>query len=287
MASMPGQHQGEVQTCMGIGWVKFSQGRQQSVQQQEEQAQMPEIRCFGRGRSQRVAPATNGRPELEHGGESSAGSGSSRGRQSAAATTQSRQPHGAPVQVTDQTRAVLCAGQLSFFMQPAAAVVALSTRSRISGSSAGLPCCLQCNGLSFRVDVATALETEATQDRAIAPEASSRKSPGIQELSGVATDGAEAEEVTPKDLWQSSLKAAQAVASRAGVIVKVAGGAHRQSCSEAGATAPERNYLAETANAAGRICTQAGKIAKRSAEQVGWLAMTPWRGLGSDEETES
>ncbi|CAE8738087.1 unnamed protein product, partial [Polarella glacialis] len=159
-----GQRLGEVQTCAGIGWVKFDpqllqkhmeQHQQRKLLQQHQQpadsrsasavhdvllSHAPEVRCFGLRLSQEAVPSSGRREshsdDQEHQPASSTSS-SAPGRSAAAAAPAART---AFAEVAEQTWAVVCAGQLSIIVPEAA-----------SGAS-WEPCAVRCEGVSFRIE---------------------------------------------------------------------------------------------------------------------------------------
>lgn len=183
--------------------------------------------------------------------------------------------------ISDDTWALICAGQLSMIVPPGAPFV----RSSASGdgttlSAVGSPLAafrVRCTGLSVRLDTVVAEHEQAAQasplGRKSLQDAKPVTSRSIKDDSPQITDTVEKSRQSSVEEWsQTALQGAQAVAGRASQIIASVRGA-------AGESGP-RQFATKTEEAAGRISWQAVKIVKRSAEQVGRVATFPWRGFG-------
>eukprot|EP00931_Biecheleriopsis_adriatica_P074431 TRINITY_DN48489_c0_g1_i1.p1 TRINITY_DN48489_c0_g1~~TRINITY_DN48489_c0_g1_i1.p1 ORF type:complete len:289 (+),score=54.42 TRINITY_DN48489_c0_g1_i1:147-1013(+) len=281
MASSPGQRLGELQSCAGLGWVKFDpQLRQKQPPKPDDSmsasaitaalVQQPQLRCFGVRLSQGVAPAPDRAPRpaseqlgaASHGHSCGGGSGASGSDGSSSSGALPSQGFGEPfAQVADQTWAVVCAGQLSMIVPPSAS------------SDAWEPCAVRCEGVSFRVERVPVDTTSASSRSHEAP--IPRQKPAEQK------EEASEETSAVEDYLQGALKGAKAVGSRAGSIVTF-WGAERKPGAPAGPSA----FAWEVAASSKRICIQAGKISRRSIEQVGRVVAFPFR-LGTQNSGES
>lgn len=229
---------------------------------------MPELQCAGVRFSQAL----------------SMGSRRSRDVHSSAASGEQSTGH-ASSDVSDETWALICAGQLSMIVPPGAPFAPAAASSTAAAgapafSSGGSPLAafrVRCAGLSVRLDT---VEAESEQ-RAQASGLGRRSLQGVdaaaaRSITDESPQIAETVEKSPPNSaeeWsQTALNGARAVASRASLIVTSVRGA-------AGESGP-RQFATKTEEAAGRICWQAMRIVKRSAEQVGRVATLPWRGFG-------
>mmetsp|Transcript_129950 Transcript_129950/g.404201 ORF Transcript_129950/g.404201 Transcript_129950/m.404201 type:complete len:273 (+) Transcript_129950:147-965(+) len=253
MTSAEPPNPGEVQTCAGIGWVKLDR---------MGEAQAPQVRCVGVRVSKQLAPAAGGQ-RTEPGMHSA----------NTAASRRARAVDGAPEAVarddprSDQTWALLCAGQLSMIMPPTTAAGLPLATAVMAGRTSQLeppwaPCHVQCRGVSACF--------EKVADGAVAGNPSrDGNGPSHEEAPAPAGLGlpllSEADQTV-----RAVCRGVEAVAGRASSIV------HWGATS---GTGPSR-LATNTANAAQRICFQAGKIAKRSVEHVGLVVALPWRIVG-------
>lgn len=254
MAAADGHRPGELQTCAGLGWVKLDRTGDPGA---DGQTEVPAVRCVGMRFSQQLAPAGGGRAA-----EAAAGS---RSRSVEAAGKGLSRSLG-----SEQTWALVCAGQLSMIMPPVTpAGSPLATATAVSRTPQleppWAPCHVHCDGISFRLEKVMAADSSAAASSTAINEASQ---PQREELPASSTLAAAGE----SDLLRVALRGAEAVAGRASSILWSVTGATHES-------GPGR-LAADTASTARRICAQAGKIAKRSAEHVGRIALLPWRLAG-------
>lgn len=285
------------QRCVGVGWVKFDRAQIAQVASSTsssasstspppaedpvspasregisaEKSRTPQLRCAGLQFAQAFTVASR-RSRETLGGSTNAGSSTSP----------------ANSEISDDTWAFVCAGQLSMIVPPGAPLP--STSSPVNdhpGLAAGHPGLaaggywspfrVRCAGLSVRLDSVGAEESNSSE----ANMQSGGSSPSHEKGTPSRTGGAfpqESEEVEENihnlaEEWsRSAVRGAQSVAGRASLILTSVRGA-------AGEATP-RHFATQTSEAAGRICSQAVKIVKRSAEQVGRAATSPWRGFG-------
>mmetsp|Transcript_87500 Transcript_87500/g.245702 ORF Transcript_87500/g.245702 Transcript_87500/m.245702 type:complete len:286 (+) Transcript_87500:84-941(+) len=260
----------ELQTCAGVGWVTFdhSDGTIQASGG-DLGYRMPLLRCFGSSASQQLAS----------GRRTSAGDS----EHSSAATSLAPTSRGAGDnglhEVSDDTRMVVCAGQLSMLMP-------LSRAGADRGSTAGTDavtgagscsgstwvshnlwdrCRLRCSGISVRLD-----EVERSEVAKGRPQ----PRPTVDDDDG--------EELPDTSLWEfaedlakTSARGVESVVRRAGTILADTGTAAHE--------AGPQQFVRNTANTAGKIFARAAKIARRSVEQVGSIAdlrQRPDRGGG-------
>lgn len=247
-SSTSGELPDELQTCAGLGWVKF--GAALSGVEQAPLGQPPEIRCFGRRFSQAVAAAAVGR----HSGATGSSTGPAAASAPAANTF---------AKVGDATSAVACVGQLSLIVRTAGPPARLS--ATVAQQAAPY---FRCDGLSFKVErVAPAHSKQGAVASVAAEEPRDAKKPASTEAEAAANYPGE-------EMAQGVLRYGKAVADRASAIVSSVGGAANN------ANGPVK-FATDMGGAAEKICRQAGKIAARSAQQVGQIASLPLRLLGS------
>lgn len=240
---------GEVQTCAGLGWLKLSR---------LGEAQAPTVRCVGVRASKQLAPAAGSQLN-----EPTRSATARRTRATEGATGSRDEPR------SDETWALLCAGQLSMIMPPTTAAGLPLATAVMAGRTPQLeppwaPCLVQCKGISacFEKVADSAVAGNAARDSA---------QPAREEVAaaGGFTLVAEADPMLRAALKGTSkvLRGAEAISSRASSIL------HWGATTD---TLPSR-LVTNTANMSKRICVQAGKIAKRSVEHVGLVATLPWR----------
>lgn len=271
-STSPGQLPDE-QTCTGLGLVKFDWAPDGDSQASLGQA--PEVRCFGRRLSQEAAAA--GWPS--EAGALGRGRSSGTGGRSTAAEDQSSSITGGStyMKVAEPTWALICAGQLR--VRSAANRVAAghhlgqpSAASVQQIGPAAMPCHVRCQGISLRLERGlpdadaghTASRPEEVGD---GPRPVMSAGPLIASVEAFAGGAAM---VAMQDIARTAWRNTQAVVDRAGsILLSVQGAAHETS-------GPVR-FTSDMVGATQKICTQAGKIAARSAEQVGRLASLPLR----------
>lgn len=217
----------------------------------------PRLRCLGMRQSQEVVP--EGRAAAQGDSELSA-----QGNAAASRTGD----------ISENTWSLVCAGQLSMLLplpgsspSPGAGMDSRSTWEQA--------CAVRCDGISFRVDrVPEAAASEVMTARA------ARSNETVQKKEG-SFDATEGSSVQGEDLLAGALRGAQAVAGRAGAIVQSLGRPQEPGAARDRGPA---TLAWDTAAASKRICVQAGKIAKRSVEQVGRIVAFPFRVGASDNE---
>eukprot|EP00930_Biecheleria_cincta_P006518 TRINITY_DN107541_c0_g1_i1.p1 TRINITY_DN107541_c0_g1~~TRINITY_DN107541_c0_g1_i1.p1 ORF type:complete len:293 (+),score=54.63 TRINITY_DN107541_c0_g1_i1:31-879(+) len=274
MASSPGQRFEELQTCSGLGWVKFDPSlRQKPAAGMEGGAATsaiaaalvpPRLRCLGMRLSQEVTP--DGDRAAARGGSKP----SEPSAQGNAAASRAREALG---EISENTWSLVCAGQLSMVLpMPASSP---STGAGVDSSSTWEPCAVRCDGISFRIDrVPETTASEVMTARAARSKESEQEKESLPEA-------AEGRSLQAEDLLAGALRGAQAVAGRAGAIVQSLGRPREPG------TARDRGPATlawDTAAASKRICVQAGKITRRSVEQVGRIVAFPFRVGASDNE---
>mmetsp|Transcript_34476 Transcript_34476/g.98972 ORF Transcript_34476/g.98972 Transcript_34476/m.98972 type:complete len:305 (-) Transcript_34476:164-1078(-) len=272
----------ELQTCAGLGWVRFDQGASQPASLAG--AQIPTVRCVGLRLSQPVDPA----PASGSGRRSSQSTAGSEGTGTAA---------GGLAKAREASVALVCAGQLSMVVRTAAAAAsAASAASPSGGQHAPLsaPFNIRCNGLSIRMEQAVSASASGNGSAqgqpagaessfgalAAAPREAPRLS-GLFASLAAALRGTSSPFTLSPELWQPVSRVAESVTNRATALEA----AVEQSAQEfEGPT----KFFQKTFAMAGRITARAAKIAQRSAELVGRAAALPLRlregGAGSDGE---
>lgn len=183
---------------------------------------------------------------------------------------------GPDLSVSQDTWALVCAGQFSLLAPAFAASAAngaghgAGVASRATATSLGSQLTkMRCSGVSLRLD--TVGKKESSYSRV--PEPQAREAASNNTDDNIA--GLDEQKALPslKEFTEAWIRGMEAVAGRAGSIV-LQGGA-------AGLDPGPRRLATNTAHTAGRICRQAVKIARRSVEQVGRLATRPFNGWGS------
>lgn len=273
------RHPGGLQICAGIGWVNFDRASRVAEAVAHVDDQAPAVRCMGKRDFKTWEPAAEA-------GSRAAQSGAARSSGATLAARgngHERDPapfDGGPfVKVADQTRALVCAGQLSMLVSAhvassggraaAAAAVAgaspdMATAGEARQAAFREPYQIRCEGISFRFEKVVANAEQPAQEAKV-------KAGDVAILANRENSG---------ELEGTLLRSLQAVAGRIG----------RMASSVRGATVDGAGpwlIASETPAAAKRICVQAGKIARRSAEKVSRLAPLPWHedsGRGGDDK---
>lgn len=259
----------EVQRCLGFGWVKFDTRSQASSGTKvepsgAERVPLPEFRCAGlRG----TAPVRRSR---EFAGTRPEGGG----REIAVDSNDT----------SDETWALVCAGQLSMMpssaqMTSLSSVVATSSASssssEVPGFATGRHWNVRCHGVSLRLDNAVA-DGQSTQTTSFSPISEPRRKENSRSSDRQAPE-------TTENITQEWARygwiAGSAIVNRADRMFSTL----RSAASEIG----PRQFATDTKDAVGRICSQSVKISKRSAEQVGKLASFPWQGFSGGSSAES
>lgn len=278
----------ELQTCTGFGWVTFDRAssstsagasQSQAPGNVELDSRVAMLRCIGSRLSQSVVPPAPRRGALQ---------ADSRVPRSMAGFSE----------VSDETWALACAGNLSMIVPPVAAgnsgastdgEAALLSRRREQWSR----CRARCAGVTVRLDtvVAASGEQSAPQPQAVEQVHAPASASTSAVASSSSVDSSEAAPRRPKvpepdgeaqpkpsmvdlaeDFGRAGYRGVEAVAGRAKSVILTAGGAARE--------VGPRRFAENTASTAGKILEQAGKIVKRSAEQVSSVAAVTWRLAG-------
>mmetsp|Transcript_35809 Transcript_35809/g.92505 ORF Transcript_35809/g.92505 Transcript_35809/m.92505 type:complete len:304 (-) Transcript_35809:158-1069(-) len=271
----------ELQTCAGLGWVRFDQGASQPASLAG--AQIPTVRCVGLRLSQPVdpAPASSGR----------------RSSQSTAGSEGAGAAAGGLAKAREASVALVCAGQLSMVVRTAAAASSAASAATLSGghhAPLSAPFNIRCNGLSIRMEQAVSASASGNGSAqgqpagaessfgalAAAPREAPRLSGLFASLAAALRQASSPFTFSP-ELWQPVSRVAESVTNRATALQA----AVEQSAQEfEGPT----KFFQKTFAMAGRITARAAKIAQRSAELVGRAAALPLRlregGAGSDGE---
>lgn len=248
------QRPSELQTCSGFGLVSFERA---AFYNSTSVSSGPMVRCLGRRATQQPAPTVLTKVMSNFHDESGA------------VGSKPKDVAHDLVEVAKETRAVGCAGHMALFVPEA--------------YNAPAACSVRCNGLSFRLDNVKA-QVDSAANRVAAHEGPRRHSAPAssqqpQDVAAEQTGGLlpPLEDLRPDVLGalDKSRKGLTLVVGRMGEILV----SMRNTACDASAT---QRVALDTADAAKRICLQAGKITKRSAEQVHAVATWPWR-LGGGE----
>lgn len=246
-------HSGEVLTCRGIGWVKYSM-----VKGQHDQKELPAFRCIGVRDNQKFSGGSSGaRASLMQGGET-----------------------------REDTWALYCTGTLAMMSYSWASSADLG--EQLSARPRSL---VRCAGLSVRLDVAELQGATATEEptRTNDPSLGAAEQEQIKASSASSARGGrsgstsssdrrmslereEALETLLSELAKSALRGVAAVAGRAGAMAT-----HLTASREPSS----QTLVGDLADAATRIGAQSQKIAGRSMETVGRLVALPVRMLNA------
>lgn len=238
------------QTCVGIGWVTLDQSR--GPRAPVDVNEIPTLRCFGARANRVLAASAYG-----------ASPGAIPAKQPTASAGEGAT--GLDVDMFEETWALACAGQFSL-LAPAFAASAAHGAGHGAGAAsmttAATPTWAmpraRCSGISIRLDVQRAERKGAEQaDQSIRTDDRHTR-----------TEDQEAVLPSPKEFAEAWIRGVGNVLGRVGLIALKA---------QFASLDPGPTVLAtNTATAAGRICRQAGKIARRSVEYVGWAATKPF-----------
>jgi len=239
------------QTCAGLGWIKFAKATGTVPKQG------PELRCLGKRAAWDLGQ---------------------RSVQVAEKPSAARASHG----VANETWAYVCFGRLSMIPPPDAATSSNSgTGFAPPGSGCFLPTA-RCTGVLFRLDNEVANRAGAVPESSSvaasaspSTEAHQAEDPELLQKTQAQAHQAEDPELLQKTrvLAGSLFRGGSAVMSRAYAIVSSVTGAPFSATEN---TRPHR-LATEFPKATQRICLQAGKIVKKSAETVAGLASLPHR----------
>lgn len=177
--------------------------------------------------------------------------------------------------VTDDTKSLFCAGQLSMIM-PSGAPSASSS----PGVALGPLFRVRCVGVSVRFDTVMAEnESEGSAQANTSAPQRHKEVPRSSVAEGAAARGAAGANDDSHTWTRSALRGAEAVADRASRMVSTVG--------EAASETSLKDFPGRTKEQTEKICSQAVKIAKRSGEHMQRVAMVPWRGFrGGDGEAQ-
>lgn len=280
MASTSRDFTEKLQTCAGIGWVKFDRGMASTS---PVSAEAPAVKCLGLRLSQPLAPAESpaGGARTERDSESSSSDTlpAARGRGMASpiggdfadagdagvAVAPSRQF----VKVADPTWALVCVGRLSMLARPGLA----GGGAQLRAASGALPCDVRCDGLSFRLEQRIMAEAASRPATTSDEEVHAAKPPLSVSAAPLAAAPGDAKTRAPapapdgergaadQDVLQGAYRGAEAVVTRAGVILRTV----KLGVDEL--PGPER-FAGDAYTSAVKICRRAVKIVGRSAELV-------------------
>jgi len=199
--------------------------------------------------------------------------------------------------VPEPTWALLCAGQLRMIVRSAATGRgSASCGGGASSNAPGAPCHVRCDGMSFRLERIAmagngggssrngdrqpqAAPLQAEEDRSSLPQAAAAdtsaaasRSPSTSATSGGFPDLVNSTVLPPgaSEAFSAAARGAEAVANRAGSILLSVGGAAKE-------TAGPVRFVTDMFGASVKICARAGKITRKSAEQVSNIALFPFR----------